>query len=214
MGVLGLLMGPTPDVPFGRTWYVFVASTAFVVMALVSGALRDAYGRLVLLGLVCCWWGDVLGREAGFVAGALAFLVAHLFFIGGFWRLTVSRALLIRGAVGGGVASVVALAWLWPHLEASDFALVLGYLAVITAMVVSAAGISRNPGGAIVLVGAVVFYVSDIFVARWQFVGGGSINGYFCYPLYYSACLTLARSCALVSANVRRASWSLAAGGD
>jgi len=32
----------------------------------------------------------------------------------------------------------------------------------------------------------------DIFVARWKYVSPGSINGLFCYPLYYSACLCFA----------------------
>ena len=50
-----------------------------------------------------------------------------------------------------------------------------------------------SPRG-IFLPGAARFYVSDLFVARWAFVGGGSVNAYFCYPLYYAACLLLAHA--------------------
>jgi uncharacterized membrane protein YhhN len=195
-GVTALLLAPAPTLPGGRLWFVMVASTAFVVMALVSGALRSAYGRWMFLGLIGCWLGDVLGFHVGFVAGALAFLVGHLFFIGGFLTAGISRRRLLVGLGVGMLASLAALVWLWPHLSQSDHALVVGYVAVITLMVSFGAGASMSPGGRLLLLGAVVFYVSDLFVARWKFVGGGFENALLCYPLYYTACLLLARSCA------------------
>lgn len=195
-GVLALLLAPRPPLPGGKLAYVVVASTAFVAMALVSNALRSGYGRWMLLGLIGCWLGDVLGLTAGFVPGALAFLVAHLFFIAAFLGVGITWERFGLGLGASALASLAALAWLWPHLSTGDHALVLGYVAVIMLMVTFAAGASKGPRGRLLLLGAIIFYVSDLFVARWEYVGGGRENAYFCYSLYYTACLLLARSCA------------------
>jgi hypothetical protein len=59
-------------------------------------------------------------------------------------------------------------------------------------MVVMAVGVSA--GNPFVLAGAILFFVSDIFVARWKFVDTSGINALFCYPMYYTACVLLALS--------------------
>jgi len=58
-----------------------VASTLFVITALLAGALASSYGRLILLGLLFSWLGDVLlipKRQLFFVAGLGSFLLAHV----------------------------------------------------------------------------------------------------------------------------------------
>ncbi|OQB99469.1 MAG: YhhN-like protein [Candidatus Hydrogenedentes bacterium ADurb.Bin101] len=40
--------------------------------------------------------------------------------------------------------------------------------------------------------GALIFLISDIFVARWKFVDPSAINAFFCYPLYYISCALIA----------------------
>lgn len=194
-GVVALLFGPHPGLAMGRTAYVLVASTGFLAAALAAGAGSTAYGRWMLLGLFFCWWGDVLGREVGFEASAVSFLFGHLAFIAGFATLGLDKARMVRTALAALPVSVLVFAWLAPHLAAPDYALVLPYVLVITLMVVCAGGTTHAPPGWLALAGAAVFYISDIFVARWQFVGGGHVNGLFCYPLYYTACLCLAASC-------------------
>lgn len=195
LGVTGLLFGPRPPVAMGRTAYVLVASTGFLGAALTAGALRTVYGRWMLVGLVGCWAGDVLGREVSFTSSAVAFLLGHLAFMMGFSTMGIRAVHFLRAGGAALVASLAAVAWLAPHLEAADYALVLPYVAVITAMVACAGGVWARPPGHLAAVGAVVFYISDLFVARWQYVGGGWENGLFCYPLYYTACLLLALSC-------------------
>ena len=37
-------------------------------------------------------------------------------------------------------------------------------------------------------------YLSDIAVARGQYVASSAVNSWICYPLYYTACLLLAYS--------------------
>ena len=49
-----------------------VASTLFVITALLAGALASSYGQLILLGLLLSWLGDVLlipKRRLFFIAG-------------------------------------------------------------------------------------------------------------------------------------------------
>ena len=195
-GIAALLFAPVPDLVWGRFWYVVLASTAFVVMGVASGALCSIYGRWMLLGLVGCWFGDTLGYQFEFVWGALAFLVGHLFFIAAYWSIGPRPKRVLLGLAVTSVPSLGAVWWLWPHLDGGDFALVMSYLAVITLMVAFAAGVAHVPGGWLIFAGAFMFYISDFFVARWQYIGGGRENSLFCYPLYYNACLLLAYTCA------------------
>jgi len=172
---------------------LIVASTGFVALPLVAGAYRSAYGWLILLGLVGCWVGDYVG-PANFLASVGAFAVAHLLFIAAFavrgivWRWV---ALAAPGVVAAGVAIGL---WLLPHVPPELKLPVLGYMLVISVMVALALGVRPERGRWLIAAGAVLFYVSDIFVARWKFVDTSSANAFFCYPLYYAACLMLGLS--------------------
>ena len=180
---------------FGRDWglglerypLLVSASTGFLLVALLAGASRDAYGRFNLAALGFCWLGDVLGPY-NFALGAGMFLLAHLVFVAAFvarglnWRRCLRSTLLI-------VPSGAILYWLLPQVEASMWGLVIAYTIVITVMLIAAGGTTR-----LIFTAAVVFYVSDIFVARWRFVDQDGSNAYICYPLYYTACLLFALS--------------------
>ena len=67
---------------------------------------------------------------------------------------------------------------------------VLAYTAVISAMLVLGAG-SRNP---LVPWGALLFYLSDLTVARDRFVRPGLSNRVVGLPMYYAAQVVLALS--------------------
>jgi len=41
---------------------------------------------------------------------------------------------------------------------------------------------------------AVLFYISDVFLANWRYVSTARWNMFVCYPLYYTACVLLAVS--------------------
>jgi len=168
-----------------------VASSGFVLLAVASGAHRTWYGRLVLLGLVFCWIGDVIG-PGNFAAGTLSFLLGHIAFSGAFCTRSPSWPRLGRTALGVLVSSGALFVWLYPHVPAEDRLLVVAYLVVISLMVVLAGGFSRGRAGGLIVTAAVLFYVSDIFVARWRFVAPGFVNGLFCYPIYYTACVLFA----------------------
>ena len=184
--VMPFLTGDSSSFPFMK-----MASAGFVLVAVACGAVKDSYGRLVLAGLLCCAAGDMLGSK-NFVAGLGAFLLAHLVFIAAFAVHGISLRRLTATLPAALLATAALLTWLYPHVPASDRFPVLAYVAVITAMLVTAGSGSEGATGKLILAAAVLFYVSDIFVARWKYVSPGSINGLFCYPLYYSACLSFA----------------------
>lgn len=187
VGVVLLLAGTGLGI-----WAVVLASTSFVVVA-AHGVWqeRSALAICLCLGLVLCWTGDVVGYLGNFELSAGSFLVGHLVFAGGFLaKGTAWRRLLVGfGAVL--VAGLLIGQWLIPHLPADQRVLVMAYMVVISIMVVAACG-SRQPSLRLLVVAAVLFYVSDIAVARWRFVSPGPENRFFCYPLYYTACLLLA----------------------
>jgi uncharacterized membrane protein YhhN len=171
-----------------------MASTGFVLTALTALVKnKSRYGILVVVGLIFCWLGDFSGQRS-FKASVVAFALAHLSFIIAFLirgikgkRLLVSLGIFLISSLG-------IFYWLYPHVSKSDQSFVFIYMIIITAMVVIALGSKLSYSQIIISYGAILFYVSDIFVARWRFVDPSGINAFFCYPLYYSSCLLFAIS--------------------
>jgi uncharacterized membrane protein YhhN len=172
-----------------------LASTFFIATALAAGALDSGYGQAVLVALALSWWGDVLLIPKGsqwFRAGLLAFLLGHVayavaFFVLGAEAFWVAVALVLFLAVGVGVDR-----WLTPYVSAGMRVPVRAYVFVISVMVAFAAGAvgAGHPGA--ILVGAVMFWASDLFVARNRFVGRAFVNRLVGLPLYYGGQLVLA----------------------
>lgn len=192
LSIVGVVLSIASQAVHPYRWgFLMFASGCFLLVAVVGGALRSVFGRLLLSGLVCCALGDYLGWH-DFIWGAMAFLVAHIFFVAAFWILGVDwlralRALPLLLLVDAGV-----LIWLYPGIYGADRPLAFAYIAVISAMVFFASGVPASRRRHLVLLAAMLFFVSDIFVARWRFTDTGSVNGYFCYPLYYAACMLFA----------------------
>ena len=92
------------------------------------------------------------------------------------------------------IISVITYSWLGPFLPGDKYLLIVGYLVTISSMVVLAAGTKATGGRLLIVLGASVFYMSDIFLANWQFVDQNAGNAFYCYPLYYTACILLALS--------------------
>lgn len=179
------------------------ASLAFVLLALAAGGLDSAYGRAVTAGLALCMLGDILlipKSEKTFLAGMGAFAAGHAAYIAAFLTIGGPPGMLIGIAAAvlvvtfGGVVR-----WLWPHLGSfrlpvAGYCLIIGAMAIASFMTISPAG-----GGPywIAAAGAAGFAVSDIAVARDQFVQPGFINRLWGLPLYYGAQLLLASSVSL-----------------
>ena len=97
-----------------------IASTLFVITALLAGALVSSYGRLILLGLLLSWLGDVFlipKRQLFFIAGLGSFLLSHVAFSGAFLLQPLLILPLIFAATGTVVVAIIILRWLWPHLS-------------------------------------------------------------------------------------------------
>ena len=151
-----------------------VLATGYLVAAVAMGALKSLLGRWLLTGFACAWWGDFLLIGPGngfFLAGLIAFLLGHVFYCvayathGARWRVALAAypMLAIPGAV---------LAWfLWPGIPAGLPVPVVAYLAVITLTVALSIACVHRPGGYLLVLGAVCFYLSDMGVSSHAFGG-------------------------------------------
>ncbi len=85
-----------------------------------------------------------------------------------------------------------AAAWLWPHLGARRPA-VTASIVVISAMVWGAFSVAFLLGSALAA-GAVLFFVSDLTVARHRFVTPEFLNRAIGLPLHYAGQILIALS--------------------
>lgn len=137
-----------------------------------------------------------------FNAGLVSFLAGHVLYTVAFFSLAGSgRGEWIVIALVLAV-SVVVFAWLRPHLG-KMLVPVLAYIAIITAMVIGAAALAdtetvRFSGRALAFSGALLFYVSDIFVARHRFVTRNFFNRVVGLPLYFAGQFMIVFSIRLV----------------
>lgn len=176
-----------------------LASTGFVATALAAGATGTTYGCWVLVALVLSWWGDVLlipRARTAFVLGLASFLFGHLAFAGGFLARGVSVGWLILTIAVLLPPALYVLRWLGPYVPDKLRLPVRAYVTVISCMVACAVGTFAHAGGAGLLVGAIMFFVSDLAVARERFVKNTFLNKAWGLPLYYVGQLLLAASVA------------------
>jgi len=184
-----------------RLWPKAAASTGFITIAVASGAADTAYGRWVLAALALGWIGDVAlvsKHPTWFLIGLGAFLLSHLAYVGAFGVLGM------RGIAAGVtlgllvVPSIVIGRWLMPHVPRDMRVPVLAYVMVITVMVAAATGAASNSAPWPVLPAAIMFYGSDLFVARERFVSPAFGNRAIGLPLYYAAQILFAISTGIV----------------
>lgn len=196
-----------------RTASKFVASGAFVTLGviLVRGVPDEAaltYARVILVGLVFGAIGDIalLGRSSrAFLAGLVAFLIGHLAYVAAVAVLVspgdwLSGDGAIAFAALPVVAGGIALRWLWPKLGTMRVPVIVYVIAIVT-MVVAALAVWRThalpkPQRTWLLFGAVLFFISDLAVARDKFVAKGFANRMWGLPAYFAGQLMIAWSLA------------------
>ena len=179
-------------------WFKMLASTGFIAVALSVGALSSSYGKIVLAALVLSWIGDLLltfsSRQA-FLGGLVAFLLGHVAYSVAFGVLGTNPIVGAISAVVVAIIAVVVWRWLSPHV--GDMAApVIAYVTVISVMVVLAFGAFGDGATWLIPLGATLFFASDLFVARNQFVAHDVTNRVWGLPLYYLAQVLLALSVA------------------
>lgn len=200
--VTGLLVAEWRDSTRGLWLMKPLASAAFIWAGFEAGALESSYGRLVMLGLLLCFAGDVLlvprARPAIFRAGVFAFLLGHVAYSGAF----LTRPLALTGVLAGGalLAAVIwlVLRWLRRSLPPDMVWPVRAYLVVIGVMATLACGVTAAGGPLAVGAGALAFAASDVSVARDRFVTHGFGNRAWGLPLYYAAQLLIAATPAMI----------------
>jgi uncharacterized membrane protein YhhN len=169
-----------------------VLSCLFVIVALMQASSASAYSSYLIMGLIFCLMGDVFLALPGgkaFKAGLVAFLLGHLFYIASFSNLVSFSAWASPGSIPFWIISFLVFLWLRPHLGKMLFPVVL-YILVITMMTSGAWAVFNQPsfpfsGRMFILLGAFLFYISDVFVARDKFVKPEYLNRLIGLPLYY-----------------------------
>ena len=179
-----------------RTLEIFsktTASAVFVMLGLDRWSPGDAVGTWLIAGLVLCAAGDIcLLWNRSFDLGLFSFLLGHLAYVIGFGVALPVRdwplLFLVPLVFAGGAAS----RWLWPHLGRRRIP-VAAYIVSITAMVWG--GLSASWAGALpwtAATGAILFYLSDLAVARHRFLHESFVNRAIGLPTYYLGQLLLA----------------------
>ncbi|MBI5583561.1 MAG: lysoplasmalogenase [Deltaproteobacteria bacterium] len=194
--------------PRGRLAVKSILSLLFVVTVFLQPNAQTLFGRLLAAGLVLCLWGDVFLALPGlkwFRAGLVAFLLGHLLYVAAFTRLAPGADWISFGALVILAASGGAYLWLRPHLGEMHIP-VAAYILVITVMLFGALAVYRQTGLAfsgktMIFLGATLFYLSDLFVARDQFVKKEFSNRLIGLPLYYGGQFLLAFSPAYLMNN-------------
>lgn len=177
-----------------------LASAAFIAVALACGATGVGYERWILIGLVLGAGGDValmLRGDRAFLIGLVLFLLGHLAYVVACHQVVAIDQWGGAHAVPPIAVAGVVLLWLWPHLGSMRVP-VIGYVLVITAMVIGAVTPLRlgaeSAAAWLLAVGAVAFFASDLAVARERFVAPGFGNRAWGLPAYYGGQLLLAWS--------------------
>ncbi len=178
--------------------FKMLASTGFIAVALSAGALSSSYGRIVLVALALSWAGDLLltfTSRSAFLGGLVAFLLGHVAYTVAFGTRGFDPILGAISAVAITMIAVFVWRWLAPHLGDMSGP-VAAYIVVISVMVLFAFGAFGDGSTWLIPGGATLFFASDLFVARNQFVAPDPVNRMWGLPLYYLAQVLLALSVA------------------
>ena len=173
----------------------------FILAAIGQSHPILLYYQLVLVGLLFCMAGDVflaLPHEKMFLFGLISFLFGHIFYIISFFCLAEANYMALAGYLVIAVVSGWVYLWLKPRLGSMKLPVLL-YTSVITIMLSGALTILFNPalnrqGRLMVFTGALLFYLSDLFVATDRFLEEKFINRLIGLPLYYTGQFIIAFS--------------------
>ncbi len=181
-----------------RLEYVCKPATMVFLLALASALEVDdtSVQNWFLLALALSLIGDVvlmLPRDR-FVFGLVAFLLAHVAYIVGFWADGVSILNFVVGLAITALAVVVIGGRIVSAIDAGDnpdaAAPVRAYIGVISLMLASAIGTAE----AVAILGAALFYVSDSLIAWERFVRPRAWHGLAIMVTYHAAQLSLTLS--------------------
>ncbi len=175
-----------------------IASASFVLFAWGCGALNAGpAGVWLVAGLLFAVAGDLFllsSNKRWFLAGIGAFLLTHVCYCIAFCFVGLSWSVTAVALVPLGLLAWAIWRWLGPHVGNLSVPVRI-YIVVISCMVAFSVGCvaaEPSPARAGLLVCAVLFFASDIMVARQRFVSAGFLNKLIGLPLYYVSQLGLA----------------------
>jgi len=156
----------------------------------------DRISHTVVLALLFSWLGDVLLIPKGlkwFVAGGIAFMVSHVFFILTYTSLTdfsaISRTAMIALPLAFGSASVIAFKYLKPYLPKAIFFPMFFFLLLNGAMNCFAWFRSMSCAGSAAIltaIGALLFFISDTSLFFVRFNKNSRLKTHFLVMLTYA----------------------------
>src|SRR5690606_13009370 len=168
-----------------------LASLCFFLpaMLIVINGHTDVFSITLTFGFGLSLAGDVLlintNNKRFFLLGLLAFLMAHLAYTWAFIDAGIQHHELMTTSVVVIAAMIGCYFWLYKHLKGLIKTVVPAYLAAIGLMLITAM-VTRHPAQQLIIAGAVLFALSDVFVARQRFVSPGFKNRLIGLPLYYA----------------------------
>lgn len=162
-----------------------------------GGTLEPLYGKIILAALIACAIGDVclLSRDNPnlFKAGMAAFALGHTLYI---WAIiTAGTSLNIIALILLILVGAVVYRSLHSKLPSDMRIPVLVYTTIIMGMVLAAVGSHIS----IIIIAALMFAVSDIFVARDRFTAPNPKNALAISPLYFGSQALFAISPAFIT---------------
>jgi uncharacterized membrane protein YhhN len=169
-----------------------LAAAAFVAIGclrIASGDVATPTAKWLIAALLLCAAGDACllsTSPRAFLAGLASFAAGHIAYAACF---ITKRIHLPTTAVAFGAAAVLAalaIRWLWPRAGEMRGALVF-YCVIIVSMFATACGAFGAEGSIGCALGAAAFAISDLSVARDQFIAREFSNRAWGLPLYFCA---------------------------
>lgn len=171
-----------------------IASSGFLIVGFLGAGIHP-FEVLIVVGLAFGMLGDLfLLDDALFVSGLAVFLIGHICYAVAF-ALRAEHLINVYALIPLAL-SALATRWLNPKLG-NMRGPVYAYIAVLTFMVIAAQAVFLDDGirhTHRLLLGAWMFYASDLCVAREKFVSHGLANKLIGLPLYYGGQLLIAWS--------------------
>lgn len=201
--LVGLIKAEKTKQPRWILMFKTPLSLLFILAWTLQPAKNADVAGLILIALILCLGGDILlalGSRTTFLWGLISFLLGHVVYASAFFVMGRIGPPMAVGTILLTVSAALVWRWLAPHLGNMRTP-VMAYMVVISIMVCGAFGVIDDPTipahvrGSIV-VGAILFYFSDLFVARERFVVDAHVNRVVGLPLYYAAQFLLAFSAA------------------
>jgi len=189
-----------------------LASASFLALALYLARWNSPlhYTHWIVLGLILGAIGDMAlmsKTSRWFLVGLMSFLFGHVAYLIAFAGLSVMADWLSLWSLVPIVLSLVTLRYLWPHLGSMRIPVVF-YLLAIVLMVVSALAVVRSDAPPIaasavhlLFVGAVLFFASDVAVAKARFVKARFSDRVWGLSVYYAGQLCIAWSLSGIEAT-------------